>query len=174
MKQPVISAHAKLIGLIGLMQTIAPKLMAEDSANNFSQNSGSEENSPAVSASSTPTAAEAQVLEGPFQRVDVYETSHSVEEVPEPEHTTQPMLQPSQPVLQPTQPVLQASLPIPHPPRVGLQHEMPAKPSSHLLCPSLTHGFVCLCSPTPKCHCHTACTDSLASTQHSSVLDTEY
>lgn len=115
------------------MQTIAPKLMAEDSANNFSQNSGSEDSSPPVSASSTPTGAEAQTLEGPFQMVDVCETSHSVEELPEAEHTTQPDVQPSEPVLQPaqpvpqpTQPVLQASLPIPHPPRVGLQYEVPS------------------------------------------------
>lgn len=133
--QPVTAAHAKTPWLIGLMQAIAPKLMAEDSANNFSQNSGSEENSPPVSASSTPTGAEAQTLEGPFRRVDVCETSHSVVELPEPEHTTQPNvqptqadLQPAQPVLQPTQPVRQASLPVPHPPRVGLQCQMPAKP----------------------------------------------
>lgn len=56
-------------GSTGLMQMVGPKLMAEDSANNFSQNSGSEENSPPASASSTPTGAEAQGLEGPFHRV---------------------------------------------------------------------------------------------------------
>lgn len=158
------------------MQTIAPKLMAEDSANNFSQNSGSEENSPPLSASSTPTGAEAQVLEGPFQRMEVCETSHSVKELPEPEHTTQPMLQPTQPVLQPTQPVpqptqpvLQASLPIPHPPRVGLQYELPTKPSSRLLCTPLTHGFVWVCQPISL-----SCSFHRLSSSHKALICASY
>ena len=137
----VPAAHARSIGL---MQMVAPKLMAEDSANNFSQNSGSEENSPPASASSTPTAAEAQVLKGPFHRMDVCETPHSVEEPPEPQQLTQParqptqpapqptqpVLQPTQPDLQPTQPVVQPSLPVPHPPRVGSLYRMPTEPCS--------------------------------------------
>lgn len=110
------------------MQMVAPKLMAEDSANNFSQNSESEENSPPASASSTPTGAEAQVLEDPFHRMDICETPHSVEEPPEPQQPTQPAVHPTQPDLQPTQPVVQPSLPVPHPPRVGSQYRMPAEP----------------------------------------------
>ena len=131
--QPVLLVKLHMQDPTGLLQMVAPKLMAEDSANNFSQNSGSEENSPPASASSTPTGAEAQVLEGPFQSVEFYEAPHSVEEPLEPQQPTQPALQPTQPALQPTQPflqpsqpVLQPSLPVPHPPRVGSLYVMPA------------------------------------------------
>ncbi|KAL3132079.1 hypothetical protein ABBQ32_008689 [Trebouxia sp. C0010 RCD-2024] len=89
--------------------TVATKLMAEDSANNFSQNSGSEDNSPLPSESSTPTGAEAQAVEGPFYTGEVCEApqpqadvSHQltnqaqqlVEEQPESHQSTLPVPQP--------------------------------------------------------------------------------
>lgn len=49
------------------MQMVAPKLMAEDSANNYLQRSASVESSATESLESTPTAAEAELLQGPFQ-----------------------------------------------------------------------------------------------------------
>lgn len=46
---------------------VAPKVVAEDSANNFLQHSSSsDQSSPTESLSSTPTAAEAETLQGPF------------------------------------------------------------------------------------------------------------
>lgn len=92
---------------------VTAKLVAEDSANNFSQNSGSEESSPLPSETSTPTGAEAQALEGPFDRGNSCEA---------------PQLQGDglyQMVHQAIQPVEQQpeshppTLPIPQPPRVG-------------------------------------------------------
>ena len=53
------------------MQVVAPKLMAEDSANNYLQRSASDESSATESLESTPTAAEAEVLQGPFQTASV-------------------------------------------------------------------------------------------------------
>ena len=53
------------------MQMVAPKLMAEDSANNYLQRSASDESSATESLESTPTAAEAELMQGPFQRASV-------------------------------------------------------------------------------------------------------
>ena len=109
---------------------IATKLMAEDSANNFSQNSGSEENSPPESASSTPTGAEAQFVEGPFHRVDVLEAPQLVEEQPEPYQAEPHQPEPHQPEPHQSEPhqfeprqhePQQLTLPVPQPPRVGIQ-----------------------------------------------------
>ncbi|KAL3156386.1 hypothetical protein ABBQ38_000700 [Trebouxia sp. C0009 RCD-2024] len=89
--------------------TVVTKLMAEDSANNFSQNSGSEDSSPLPSETSTPTGAEAQAVEGPFHTGEVCEApqpqadlpyqlanqaSQLVEEQPEPHQPTLPIPQP--------------------------------------------------------------------------------
>ena len=50
-----------------IMQMVAPKLVAEDSANKFLQHSSSSDHSsPTESLSSTATAAEAETLQGPF------------------------------------------------------------------------------------------------------------
>ena len=88
------------------LQMIAPKLVAEDSANNFVQSSGSEDSSPAESRSVTPTAAEAALQPGPFLKINVPESSHE---------TVEPADQPIQQSQQEPEP---QPLPAPHPPRV--------------------------------------------------------
>lgn len=69
---------------------VAPKLMAEDSANNYLQRSGSEETSPAESLENTPTAAEATALQGPFLRISVFDTPQEPDRQPEPQALPSP------------------------------------------------------------------------------------
>ncbi|DBA71896.1 TPA: hypothetical protein ACH3X2_010942 [Trebouxia sp. C0005] len=69
---------------------VAPKLMAEDSANNYLQGSGADENSPAESLENTPTAAETEALQGPFLRISVSDTSQQPVRHPEPQALPSP------------------------------------------------------------------------------------
>lgn len=99
---------------VASMQTVVTKLMAEDSANNFSQNSGSEDSSPLPSETSTPTGAEAQAVEGPFHTGEVCEAPQPQADLPYQLANQASQLVEEQP--EPHQP----TLPIPQPPRVGV------------------------------------------------------
>lgn len=79
-----------LADTFSLMQMVAPKLMAEDSANNYLQGSGADENSPAESLENTPTAAETEALQGPFLRISVSDTSQQPVRHPEPQALPSP------------------------------------------------------------------------------------
>ena len=72
------------------MQMVAPKLMAEDSANNYLQRSGSDQISPAESLENTPTAAEAEALPGPYLRISVSDTPQEPDRQPEPQALPSP------------------------------------------------------------------------------------
>lgn len=81
---------ATLANILCLMQMVAPKLMAEDSANNYLQHSGSDQISPAESLENTPTAAEAEALQGPFLRISVSDTPQEPDRQPEPQALPSP------------------------------------------------------------------------------------
>ncbi len=104
---------ATLANILCLMQMVAPKLMAEDSANNYLQRSGSDQISPAESLENTPTAAEAEALQGPFLRISVSDTAQEPDRQPEPQALPSP--QPPRVCMarlhgQETQPLLQISI----------------------------------------------------------------
>ena len=106
---------ATLADIWCLVQMVAPKLMAEDSANNYLQRSGSEEISPAESLENTPTAAEATALQGPFLRISVFDTPQEPDRQPEPQ-----------------------ALPSPQPPRVCMTR---LQDQEHQLLPQISVDF---------------------------------
>ncbi|KAL0023967.1 hypothetical protein WJX77_004039 [Trebouxia sp. C0004] len=63
---------------------VAPKLMAEDSANNYLQRSGSDQISPAESLVHIPIAAEAEAPQGLFLRISASDTPQEPGRQPEP------------------------------------------------------------------------------------------
>ncbi len=96
---------------------VAPKLLAEDSANNFLQRSDSEQSSPTESPETTPTAVEAETMQSPFLRVSVSDAPMLPEKQPEPQ-----------------------SLPSPQPPRVPTRSQV-SWPTYDALLALLTLGL---------------------------------
>lgn len=72
-------------GNLACLQTVAPRLVAEDSANNYLPSQSSEGSGVTDSPASTPSAAEAELAQGPFLRVSVPASHVQPHTEPQPE-----------------------------------------------------------------------------------------